>query len=100
MTPGPWIVTAGGVLRDAATKTEIAVFDTTREPWLENANVCAAAPDLLDALRKLADMTHWRCRCSTAEIDSGHHVDCWKPEAEEAADQARAAIAKAHGGSR
>jgi hypothetical protein len=62
-----------------------------------NARLIAAAPDLLEALKMLADMSRWRCRCTTAEIESGHHVDCWKPEADVAGEAARAAIAKAEG---
>ncbi len=89
MTPGPWIVTAGGVLRHAATKTEIAVFDTTRGPWLENANICAAAPDLLFAALVAESWLQ-------SAIDDGAHSDRARADLE----KVRAAIAQARGGSR
>jgi hypothetical protein len=44
---------------------------------------------LRGALRSLLPVLDVRCRCTIAEIESGHHVDCWKPEAESRAEAAR-----------
>lgn len=91
-TPGPWYATGGNVLRDvrgrAMTVAECHVErdDKNRmEELAANANLIAAAPELLDALRGLIE---------TCE----HFWSPVTPSQEAALDKARAAIVRAKGG--
>ena len=101
-TPGPWATnTAGSAKRGEPFKiTEIYVYapgtqdDTaicadvidpiTQEPSEANARLIAAAPDLLQELRNIAN-------ADTAEWDDRSEFEAW------AKSRARAAIAKATG---
>jgi hypothetical protein len=88
-TPGPWdkIVHGRSDSRVGA-KTLIAIVYSQaygdRENQEANARLIAAAPELLAELKEAVK----DCRCSLAERDSGHRIDCFAPGA-------LAAIAKA-----
>lgn len=82
-TPGPWTLAGGRVIE--TTSGEFAVNRTTGDGWRRspreldaNARLVAAAPELLEALRRCADRL--------GDMDCGDELDA-----------ARAAIAKAEG---
>lgn len=97
-TPGPWTVDVSlpGIveIRDSEKRMLCTVYapDYTNHPVTAeeaeaNANLIAAAPELLEALE---DAVRW-CGCSLREKESGHCIDCFAPHALEV-------IAKAKGG--
>lgn len=75
-TPGPWSTEYDGsiVMRDQIVSSPIAPDGATKEERRANAQLIAAAPELLDALRKIA-------------FECASYNDCW--------ETAQAAIAKA-----
>ncbi|HEV2674109.1 MAG TPA: hypothetical protein VGV37_06165 [Aliidongia sp.] len=96
-TPGPWsnddglvngIETRPRFRRPGSHSVSIDIFDASDWPAeqhdeaLANADLIAAAPDLLAAIKELVDIT-----------DQGDTMDVWR----EALTAARAAIAKAEG---
>jgi hypothetical protein len=86
-TPGPWINLGNGdiVARSenycGGEKDIASVFLTSNDEDEANANLIAAAPDLLEALKDMLD----------------GHEDACTGYGDGAADKARAAIAKATG---
>lgn len=112
-TPGPWMIGAvaplgtivikqsrppGRADEDAALLASVVELDVGHAEARANALLIAAAPDLISALTRLLIGSNVKCRCTVAEIESGHHVDCWRPQIEEAQNLAIDAIRKAHGG--
>lgn len=112
ITPAPWVVNVGeydfidnalyrgqigfaGVLTVEGSPDRFLMVcepnnrGVAYEEYLPNAHLCAAAPDLYDALSQLVE--HY-----TGLVASG---DCgyWDAEQEEAVKAARAALAKAEG---
>lgn len=88
-TPGPWRVEPEGIFAEIeGSEYVVAVWDEddglSMEEMEANANLIAAAPDLLAAAKES------KCGCSLRERDSGHKVGCWKPALD-------SAIAKAEG---
>jgi hypothetical protein len=82
-TPGPWIFDDGGFIRSARGTAIAQMWDKQEEDFNNcdaNANLIAAAPELLAALKTLAD------KCRTYGGLNGGKMDL---------SQARATIAKA-----
>lgn len=52
---GPWIVKGGNVIENESGVNIAKAWMTDREEECANANLIASAPDLLSALRNLAD---------------------------------------------
>lgn len=114
-TPGPWVVrtaghgAAGGVVVDELwvgkpagdTADDIAIASDIRNPYADqldhvaeaNAALIAAAPDLLEACKRL----EMACMRLGIHFSRGTHEGKHTDEALEAINQARAAIAKAEG---
>ena len=89
-TPGPWTVDPRKKLRVVAendnTVASTGCTNSLRDQWEANARLIAAAPDLLEALRKLTMMAR------TSGGTSGPDDDLMR-----ACEAAEAAIAKATG---
>lgn len=103
-TPGPQphqrfaVSAARAVFRKRGNHSEAHLSESDLAIIIEAALEAFGAPDLLAACEEVAEhLARGRCRCTLAEVESGHHVDCWKPEAEAAAEKFRAAISKARG---
>lgn len=104
-TPGPWVYAYGAVwpnLETAETEGGVAIAQRGRQrmpfadpfaPWEKDANMrlCAAAPELLDALERL------EAAAESRDITMGDVATliAVKAELAAAAKQARAVIAKA-----
>lgn len=95
-TPGPWLVfkPKGKSSRGIGPSVELIVARATPSFYegvhhaASNANLIAAAPDLLEALKRILQE---RSVCSSLKCqDKGHSLTC-------RFTQARAAIAKAEG---
>lgn len=83
-TPGPWEIATYEF--QSGTICYYLAGPVSQSESDANAHLIAAAPDLLVALKEAVRS----CGCSLAQRESGHHVDCFAPDA-------LAAIAKAEG---
>lgn len=90
-TPGPWSIDPKRALRvvdsDDQTIGSFGASDMIRDSWEANARLCAAAPDLLEALEEL--------RGAVIDLDQDEEGSVNLCEA--AIRKARIAIAKARG---
>lgn len=90
-TPGPWEAVEIGVIAQKITSHGnfyiCSLIDPENEEDKANARLIAAAPELLEALKQIAN--HF-------DMD-GYGPDAWKKLALEMAETARAAIARAEG---
>ena len=84
-TPGPWTATQdpNGSWRDYCIGTDAGI-DSIAVCSQRDAALISAAPELLEAAMQA------ECKCTLAERDCGHRVDCWMPGL-------KSAIAKAVG---
>lgn len=108
-TPGPWQVQSYWIIGCTEDSWDIMAVANQYSPSRvakvfrseADARLIAAAPDMLDALRKAVDDNlsivyddgvdeSVRLGCCRAYASQGHAADCWKTKA-------RAAIAKAEG---
>jgi len=92
-TPGPWIVyddsndgKTNRIEIAALGKTVARIYYSVPEEDLPNAQLIAAAPDLLEVLKELLDHVEWRRVC-----------DQEKAGPKDVTHRAHAAIAKAEG---
>lgn len=97
-SPGPWrvVVSADGqidtIIRSALGRTAAEAWGDSETQRIANANLIAAAPDLLAACEKLA-ATYERCRTQLTDGDWRAVLTCWREHDAEI----RATIAKARG---
>lgn len=88
-SPGPWRVEFGDTIYAANNPKIIAVVENDVAEYEANAHLIEAAPDLLEALKKLQDLRHqWRHDDQFTSIDYMDAIDALPWES---------AIAKAEG---
>jgi len=91
-TPGPWKVLGEDVVLECNEKEVVAWVGDIDGQMINNANLIAAAPEMLEALEEVVALTENLQVCPFCSCVLDHRPDCLSHEIEAAIKKARGEV--------